>query len=163
MVTEAEARKQDRIAAAIERARRQMQFDDKVARHFMDGLSIIESARLLLCTKKRVERSRGWQGFEGRVEEELINEIQLARSKRQRLHDRSVCEQYAAGRSVADSALVLEVPPSEVLSSRAYLGLQTGRSTWRGGQLTGRLNTRAAIDRMRAHFRQSDWTHQPGA
>ncbi len=138
----------------MERAKRKMNFDHAVARHFFDGLSTRDSAKAIGCTRKRVDASRRWQQLRGAgpggPSGDLLAEVQLARSKKQRRFDQSVTVHFYDFRTVAESAEILECDVEQVEASRAWLYISTGRNTWRTGRLTGRL-TSGAIARLESH------------
>ncbi len=144
-------RREQAFWSALERGKRKARFDATVARHFADGLSIRLSAKTLDCTRKMVEASRFRQGIRGRAAPtEMEVEIQLEQSKERRRVDASVLQHFAANRSVGETARILECGIDVVLASRAWLGISTGRNTWRQGRTTGRLTTRAAIQALHA-------------
>jgi hypothetical protein len=58
---EDEARREDARDAAIERSKAIRQFDNDVARHFAEGLSVRQSAEQLGCGADKVQASRTWQ------------------------------------------------------------------------------------------------------
>lgn len=150
-LTDAEIRREIAHEAAIERAKRKMRFDGTVARHFLDGISVRESARLLGCTKKQISSSRDWQGLRGRRDEqdEALVEAQNQNSIEVRSFDADVLRHYSAGLDAGETAEALDCTERKVRASRAWLGLETGRNTYRSGRLTGRLTTRAALVELR--------------
>lgn len=150
-LTDAELLKEIAHEAAIERAKRKMRFDGSVARQFLDGISVREGAGLLGCTRKQISASRAWQRLSGRRDEqdEALAEEQMNASLEVRRFDADVLRLYSAGLNAAETARELPCTERKARASRAWLGLETGRNTYRSGRLTGRLTTRAALVELR--------------